>query len=251
MAGTASRARIWIAVEHPGPWPAHAVADILGDIAVPEGMRIVLIRQSRSTEGRVFISDPESGRLHAANVNHAGEIAQWDLIAISNGHLPGRRTTAHPILVCTNGRRDQCCAIAGRELLRECAQASVWESTHLGGHRFSPVVLRLSDGFMFGRVTPHDLSHILAGRTPVHCARGRTAYPPAVQAAEIAVLNAGRQVTGVTPLAADPRTVHVDTSDGPLTVAVQQTTTPFRRPESCGGKEESLTVWECFVKGVD
>ncbi len=44
-------------------------------------------------------------------------------------------------LVCTNGKRDRCCALLGRPLAAELASSGVegvWEVTHLGGHRFSP-----------------------------------------------------------------------------------------------------------------
>ena len=58
--------------------------------------------------------------------------------------------------MCTNGRRDRCCALLGRPLAAEIVAAGhseVWEVTHLGGHRFSPTMLVLPHGYAYGRLT--------------------------------------------------------------------------------------------------
>lgn len=59
------------------------------------------------------------------------------------------------VLVCTNGRRDRCCAIRGRPVALDAGRARpgrVWEGSHLGGHRFAPTALVLPVGRLFGRL---------------------------------------------------------------------------------------------------
>ncbi len=81
--------------------------------------------------------------------------------------LDGGPHTGDPlVLVCTNGKRDRCCALLGRPLAAELAASGaegVWEVTHLGGHRFSPTVLVLPHGYAYGRVQAHSVKEILHG----------------------------------------------------------------------------------------
>ena len=59
------------------------------------------------------------------------------------------------LLVCTNGKRDECCALLGRPIAQRCAPGApgrVWESNHLGGHRFAPTVTLLPHGTMHGQL---------------------------------------------------------------------------------------------------
>lgn len=96
-------------------------------------------------------------------------------------------------LVCTNGKRDRCCALLGRPLASELAAsgAEVWEITHIGGHRFSPTLLVLPYGYAYGRATAHSVKEVLAsarrGRIAVDGARGRSAWDRPGQAADLAV----------------------------------------------------------------
>ncbi|MBV9923283.1 MAG: hypothetical protein JOY78_20875 [Pseudonocardia sp.] len=60
--------------------------------------------------------------------------------------LPGRPVDDPLLLVCTHGRRDRCCALDGRALVRalvEAGEPDVWECSHLSGHRFAPTALVL------------------------------------------------------------------------------------------------------------
>jgi hypothetical protein len=147
-------------------------------------------------------------------------------------------------LVCTNGRRDRCCALLGRPLAAELAaagHAEVWEVTHLGGHRFSPTMLVLPFGYAYGRLTPTAAKEVLAataaGHTVTEWSRGRSCWDRPGQAAEQAV----RELTGEP--AADALTlvqqpdgvVEVRHTDGRrwLAEVVQGVSEP-PRAESCG-----------------
>ena len=103
------------------------------------------------------------------------------------------------LFVCTHGRRDTCCARAGRDLLAGPlgAVGTVWESSHQGGHRFAPVVLELTTGYQHGRVDSQSLRQIAAKaaqrRIHLPTARGRCTLPAAAQAVDLAV----RERTGL------------------------------------------------------
>lgn len=100
------------------------------------------------------------------------------------------------LLVCTNARRDQCCALVGRPIaaaVAALAPGRVWECSHLGGHRFAPTVLALPTGQVLARVgtslAQQALEDLDQGRltttTPRHD-RGRSHLPPDQQVADIA-----------------------------------------------------------------
>ena len=101
-------------------------------------------------------------------------------------------TMTDPIfLVCTNGKRDACCALRGRVLATALAPdhaERTWECTHLGGHRFAGNLVCLPDGIVYGRVAPADGPRLadayLAGRLDPALLRGRSAWPAPAQVAE-------------------------------------------------------------------
>ncbi len=76
--------------------------------------------------------------------------------------LPGGRTPAfgRPVgaplfLVCAHGRRDVCCARLGGPLARALAArhpGQVWETTHVGGHRYAANLVILPHGLYYGPV---------------------------------------------------------------------------------------------------
>jgi hypothetical protein len=97
-------------------------------------------------------------------------------------------------LVCTHGTRDACCARWGRALLPELERAGepYRESSHLGGHRFAPVVLDLVTGVMLGRLEEGELLDDVErgrhGQVPkLQRWRGRTTLTRFEQGAELYV----------------------------------------------------------------
>jgi hypothetical protein len=124
------------------------------------------------------------------------DLLDLDLESLGVGRSPGLARHDEPlVLVCTNGRRDACCAELGRPLVAALAESHpgpTWESTHLGGHRFAGMMLLLPMGLSYGRVAaaegPEIVEAALRGELVLDRLRGRTAYDGAVQAAEIALL---------------------------------------------------------------
>jgi hypothetical protein len=150
LAGTAPVAARWELVERDKPWGRDH------GLVAEEGAKVLLAK-------RVGDSEPQS--------------------------LAERR-----YLVCTNGARDPCCAIRGpavAQALERVRPGQAYECSHLGGHRFAANLLVLPEGLCFGRLdarsAPALAAELEAGRLPLEHFRGRTAYEPEQQAAEILV----------------------------------------------------------------
>ncbi|TLS47514.1 sucrase ferredoxin [Streptomyces montanus] len=274
LAGTAATARTWLLLEQPGPWGASALTSSHLDPALGRalekaventGVRIALIRRPGRhadcrtiAERQVYAAHTAPGNtwLRSATTSAPEQLLELDLAALGAGMpqtfdevLDGRPHTGDPLaLVCTNGKRDRCCALLGRPLAAELASSGVdgtWEVTHLGGHRFSPTLLVLPFGYAYGRAEAHAVKEVLQGvregRVVTEGCRGSSAWERPGQAAELAV----RRATGEG--AADALTVvrtdgvaprwevsvaHADGRVWQVTVAQGAALPP--RPESCG-----------------
>lgn len=260
LGGTATRARLWIGVSDPGPYPRKAVPDALPPavaawlVEAGQAVRLQLVRRpvlraDREAPGDdervVFVAhaDESPARLSQGRVDHLEEVATWDVEALLGGDLPvGLQPMAagdHVYLVCTNGRRDPCCARYGRQAVSALLKrhpGRVWETSHLGGHRFAPTVLRLPDGYLFGG--PDATTEALTA------SRGRSALDPQAQVAELAVLLALNAATPrpllVESLGGDRFAVADGTTRWTVSVAAQPLDT--RRPESCGADDQPVVA---------
>ncbi|MFJ9739160.1 sucrase ferredoxin [Streptomyces sp. NPDC101166] len=274
MAGTAATARTWLLVEQPGPWGAKALVSshldpVLGRAleaaAKDTGVRVVLIRRPGPHADfgtpplrRVYAAHTVPGRvwIRSATTSDPSRLLDLDFAALGRGEphtfdaaLDGRPHTGGPLaLVCTNGKRDRCCALLGRPLAAELAASGVdgvWEVTHLGGHRFAPTALVLPYGYAYGRAEAHALKEVLhgaqEGRIVVEGSRGCSAWERPGQAAELAVRAAvgeyaAQALTVVATQGGAPRwEVTVAHADGRhWRVVVTQGASLPPRPESCG-----------------
>ncbi len=214
LAGTAPLATRWACLEHRGVWPRTvedhpdpAVA-AFARRAAAAGWRLLLMRRPgrRAARGpvRLLLADTTTARVTRLPVHGPTELADVDLPAVG-APQPGTPVTEAPLLVCTHGRRDRCCAIDGRRLataLVDAGEADVWECTHLGGHRFAPTALVLPTGYLYGRLDPATASSArkaaAAGEVEITRCRGRSIWSPAGQVAELTV----RAVTGLRDAAA-------------------------------------------------
>lgn len=258
LTATAPHVKAWIAIEYPGAWGARAVETAplpglaeLRAVTDPHGVRILLIRQERHhrDERTIIIATPTG---MCGGVTHdVREALDWDWRHIADGVPPDFGSTMrNATLICTNGKRDQCCAIEGRALIERYGHdASVWECTHIGGHRYAPVVLDLPSGLVFGRMTPADLDELSAGRVPLDRLRGSSFQHPAAQAADAAY----RAASGDTRCATVPitltkihdRAMHARVeppASGPrdFTVTLRDVEP---RLESCGAELVSAQQW--------
>ena len=220
LAGTAASALTWLCIEQPGPYGPdalveshfdHAIGVELARRAAGSGVRIQLIRRPgrhadehhEISRRRVFLAHTRPGAtwLQQAHVADPADLLDLDLAAVGAGVRPafGRPYDGPLFLVCTNGRRDVCCALFGRPIVRELAQRygeAVWETTHTGGHRFAPTGVLLPTGYLYGRLdigfAEHVLARARAGQVVTDRCRGRSTWSPAGQVAELVA----REVSG-------------------------------------------------------
>ncbi|WP_371479258.1 sucrase ferredoxin [Kitasatospora sp. NBC_00315] len=269
LAATAATALTWILIEQTGPWGAKALTEshldpslgrALDAACAGTGVRIALIRRPGRHADRlpgarheVIVAHTVPGRswVRRASVGDPAELLALDFGALGAGRHQdfGTAHLGGPVaLVCTNGRRDRCCALLGRPLAAELAAAGhseVWEVTHLGGHRFSPTMLVLPYGYAYGRLTPESAKEVLSATASGHMvpqwSRGCSGWDRPGQAAEQAV----RELTGETrvdvltltqqPAGEGRWTVAVRHEDGrDWQVEVVQGASEPPRPESCG-----------------
>ena len=206
MAGTAVFSKVWLFLEYNQPWTAKAT----NDNNLPQTVQAWLAEQERLLNGRLqFIKQPRGerpslvffvacfadtdSRVYRFDLADYEDLLGLDLLAIVAGEsrYQAHLTAEKALLVCTNGRRDVCCALHGVALLQALAAegvTSLWETTHLGGHRFAPTLLTLPDGVNYGRIHPSNipqlLTHLQSRTLWLENLRGRVCYEPVVQVAE-------------------------------------------------------------------
>ena len=200
LAGTVDQRRRWLLLEDRSAWGTDAVAECFGADAAATakrlGMRLLLVRRregdpSDDSVRRAILVDTESAAMAVRTVRGPGDLDVEELAAMPLDDF-GARMTDPILLVCTNGRRDACCALRGRALTVALADEHaerVWECTHLGGHRLSANLVCLPHGIVYGRVAP-DIgprlaSAYLGGRLDPEHLRGRSPWPAPAQVAEV------------------------------------------------------------------
>ena len=222
LVGTAPRADVWFLLEYPGRWgnkalkessiPEEVKAHLNAQLAqIPES-RLLLIKQGKPEyEGiSLFAALPTAkpSVLYRFRLGDYAELLDLDLAAIaSQAAAFDAAVTNQPLFVtCTNGLRDQCCALHGVATYGALAAefpGVVWESTHHGGHRFAANFLHLPYGISYGRLRPESAPEVLQmaldGKIAFYHYRGRTIYAEPVQAAEV-LLRRGLGIEGVDAL---------------------------------------------------
>lgn len=275
LAGTSAVARTWLAVEQPGPWGRDAlsashldagVAKELAALSAGTGVRIVLIRRPGSHPDRhrpvprtVYLAHTAPGAtwLEHTTVSDPKELLDLDFARAGTGRggLLGTRVPARLLLVCTNGRRDVCCALRGRPIAAELAAThgeQVWECTHIGGHRFAPTAVLLPAGYSYGRLTVEVAARLLADGPGVANNRGRSTWPAPGQVADLAVRQTidepDPDVVTVTGMDVQPAggwlvtVTHVDGRAWRVTVA--ERTVTDSRPASCDAAPKPAVAFE-------
>jgi len=156
--------------------------------------RLQFIRQPELDRTGVTLMIAFDGRLHRVSARDYDGLTVHTYEAM----LAAPDETSAQYFVCTNGQRDVCCARFGLPTyaaLRERVGSRVWQTTHVGGHRFAPNVLALPQAALYGRVQVNDVDAFVdaveAGRLAPQWLRGRTRYAPEIQAAEAALVQRG------------------------------------------------------------
>ena len=197
----------FLLLEVPGPWGRSAlegrhleagIARQLSAAAADSGTHVLLIRRAGRHPSAVpgtgtrpmawALADTSAGveRVQWGSWHDPAELLRLDLTAPLPDCATGPRRLA---LVCTNGKRDQCCAVRGRPVAAAIAAAGwdTWECSHLGGHRFAATIMLLPTGDMFGWLDQESAVEVIrrfdAGQLAALHYRGRCGQSAPAQAA--------------------------------------------------------------------
>lgn len=201
--GTAVPAPYWMLVGHPGPWPPKPIntpplTEVAADLSAQLnrfGARLQLIRRHGRPEGEVLEDDGDQPvflvDVRRGLVGRSTWRTPQDLVDLAGRFDDLPDPNREPLfLVCTHGRKDVCCAIDGRvvtAILDDVLPGAVWETTHLGGDRFSGNAAILPEGSMYGQLdgntAPKVILGHLDGEVDLDRWRGRSSWSPAAQVA--------------------------------------------------------------------
>lgn len=200
--GTASPAQVWIALSHPKPWGATALASVdIGDqnrkhltslFSLYSDSRIQIITQKETSDIVLFFAvafehDQRLYRIPLENYDQILKLSWKDIIA----HKPEYQkylTDDAIYLICTNAQHDPCCGERGQALFDQYSHnEQVWQCSHLGGDRFAANMVSLPTGSYYRRVDADALRNIIATeqKNRVHISNfaGRSCYERITQVA--------------------------------------------------------------------
>ncbi len=201
---TTPRVDVWFLMEYRGGWTDKTFLDS----KIPEGVkkrinlhletipnsRLQLIKRHDNPgdvlKFYVAKSDELEPKLFEFDFRSYEELLGLDF----NEILEGNSNLSEELLflVCTNGAYDKCCGKYGAPVYLEAVKNEknfmIWQTTHLGGHRFAANVLILPYGIYYGRVRSMDVEELMMDS--INCSinlehyRGRSCYSKDVQAAD-------------------------------------------------------------------
>ena len=135
------------------------------------GMRLLLVRRREGDPAddavrSAVLVDTVSGRMARRTVSSAADLVVDSVAAMAIDDF-GERLDGPVFLVCTNGKRDACCALRGNAVYAALAQHvppdELWVTSHQAGHRFAANVLLLPWGIQLGRLAPESAVPIVEG----------------------------------------------------------------------------------------
>ena len=206
--GTAVHIKRWICLEIPQGWlPKFKIHDLNisreAKEAIQKGLeipltRLQLIRGDRQDRhGLVAFVCDEHG-LYMCHVDDPHKWAQFDWTDFSSFTPCEQELT----LICTHGSRDACCGTLGGKLYKNLLEQeantpkenlpTIWQTSHLGGHRFAPTILQFPSALISAFVVTEE---IMDSQIPIEKWRGHSFVGPATQFAEIQMRH-----QGITPL---------------------------------------------------
>ncbi len=205
--GSAPEKQVWFLLEYNRPWGAQAFPEsdlseavktrISGWLNSVPNSNILLIRrpgqQNATLTFQVVFATESSPHAYAFELADYDDLLTIDMPALVKGDVvyADHYSTDPLYLVCTNAKRDQCCAKYGVGIyneLRRYAGERVWQCSHLGGHRFAPTSLFMPQGICYGRIQPDHVGTMVEahvqGRIFLDHLRGRVCYDGPAQAAD-------------------------------------------------------------------
>ena len=269
------KARGWLLIRHPGPWPATGLPDDLplalhsvATLATAAKIRPQLVRRPAGRAplwpigiylGSSNGPEPWLQYREFADPDQVAELVDLLSPAVTEAAAAGERpdfgaaVDDRALLVCGHSSRDPCCARVGRPMAAALADQYpdlVWESNHLGGHRFAANLVTVPDGSYHGGLDAsrgHQVAAAaLAGEVDLGSYRGRAGRSAAAQAADWytrqhtgqVALDAVELVTERRSKAGDGTViVELRVSGEPVRVIVRPVAPPVERLISCSTGE--------------
>jgi hypothetical protein len=207
--GLAAHAKIWVMLEYTGPWEWIAIynnqlpeptktwlINTANNYATTQAITLFIRQHTRPLQTIncfVGITRPDREALYRFRFKSYEEVMELDLAALEAGSpaYDSYLTTEPLYLICTNGKHDMCCAKFGMPIHKEAANLAgeqVWHCSHCGGDQFAANLLCFPHGIYYSRVTVPEVATIMEAdrqeRLYLEKCRGRSCYPPIVQAAE-------------------------------------------------------------------
>jgi hypothetical protein len=272
IGGTAAEAKVWLAIEYTAPWEAKGVEKAAFAPALRERLRAwdheiedlrvqLLRRPGRDSAARtvfVGVCQAGGGAVVQLRLDALTTLDLPDLVArVRAGNAPpvGAIVTQPVVLVCVHGKRDRCCAKRGTPVYDRMAAQNdlvVWQTSHLGGHRFAATMVWLPHGICYGRVRAHEVDDLVAALRRrrvfrIDRYRGRSCYDAPAQAAETFVREHvdAMEVDAVTVERVDDLgdrwLAHVRAADRRFAATVAFTESDTLSPSSCGKEPEPIT----------
>ena len=185
LAGTAPFAKHFVLITWPKKYWQYEALESKGGF--PEGLKEWMMTQSEIS-GKVTIRlvsrkgiNNESTdiyiypeKMHYSNVlpEEISGVLKSHFLDVCNPENSAKKIEKDHILVCTHGRHDKCCAKFGSQLaenLRDHLKdqqdnIEVFDSSHLGGHRFAPTMIDFPSGRAYGHLTTEEIPDYFESR---------------------------------------------------------------------------------------
>ncbi|MGH1365551.1 MAG: sucrase ferredoxin [Calditrichia bacterium] len=203
--GSAPEATRWLLLEYRGPWGPKVlpysslpreVKDTLQHLTESiAGLKVLFIKKPERRQEpnlKLFLfSNRETARMRQYNLATHEDLLNLDLASFYENESASDVNSGNLFLVCTNGKRDRCCAKFGIPVYNSLCNyygKDVWQCSHFGGHKYAPTFMHFPSGACYGRVTISDTLQaaeaILNGEILPLIYRGCTGRAKSVQAAE-------------------------------------------------------------------
>lgn len=252
----------WLLLEVTDPWaPKPLESEVFSEslrarighwLEAPRSRLQLIRRPGRSGKRPLFMvvsSAPERRGASKLELDRYEDLLDVDIEAL------GRAPIEPLCLICVHGRRDRCCGVLGSAVFRavQTEQVDVWQTSHLGGHRFAACALWLPNGTMHGRLRPeHAGAFVSAQRAgelgDLDLFRGTCEYDRPTQAAEIILRRElgdlgvdALEWKGTTQLTESSWEARFHVGSQEHSVRVRTNDTGVARPPSCGKPPELIT----------
>jgi hypothetical protein len=201
--GTIKPANHWFLLEYNGIYTHEAWKDARIPVEVKEKLdnypsgRPLLVRQpnhlhahDRQVTFFAINAAAEIPAIYRLELDSYGDIMELDLDALLAGEIVEAQNEALYV-VCTNGKRDQCCSQFGLPLYNALANNTsglAWQSSHIGGHRLAATMYCFPHAICYGFLTEADAPNIIEsysqGRLLLNKLRGHAIWDKPIQVAE-------------------------------------------------------------------